>query len=218
MHGVIVASGKLTWYIARSSGLVAWAVMTSSVVLGLATAARLIRRKGAPAWMLELHKFLGILTLSFTAIHVAALVADNFVHFGWTETLVPLTSSWRRWGVGWGVTGMYLLAAVEISSWMMQRIPRRIWYAIHLASIPMLAMTTAHGLMTGADRASLVVQWVCLTSIMLSVFTVTFRALSPRKVRKAAAKAARAATPKPLPPPDSGRRLADELHPPSLVP
>ena len=82
----------------------------------------------------------------------------------------------------------------------------------------MLAMTTAHGLMTGADRAGLVVQWLCLTSIMLAVFTITFRALSPSNVRKAAAKAARPPTPKPLPPPEPGRRLSDELHPPSLVP
>ena len=187
MFGVVVAAGKLPWFVARSSGLVAWAVMTASVCLGLATAARLIRRKGAPAWMLELHKFFGLLTVVFTVVHLLGLVADTYTKFGFGEILVPLASKWRPWAVAGGVVAIYLLIAVEISSWLMKRLPRRVWHAIHLLSLPMFVLTTVHGLMSGADRGSLIVQWLCLTGLVLAVFTTVFRALSPRKARRTAA-------------------------------
>ena len=50
--------------------------------------------------MLELHKFLGLLTLVFTAVHLLGLVADTYTKFGFTEILVPLASKWRPWAVG----------------------------------------------------------------------------------------------------------------------
>ena len=49
---------KLSWYVARSSGLVAWALVTASIVWGLALSSRLIRRRGVPAWLLALHRYL----------------------------------------------------------------------------------------------------------------------------------------------------------------
>ena len=78
---------KLSWYAARSSGLVAWAVVTASIVCGLVVSTRLIRRKGVPAWFLDLHKFLGTLSVLFVAVHLFALWADNFVYFGPTRAV-----------------------------------------------------------------------------------------------------------------------------------
>ena len=77
-----VVDSKLSWYAARSSGLVAWAVITAGIVLGLMVSTRLIRSKGVPAWCLDLHKFLGTLSVLFVAVHVFALWADNYVYFG----------------------------------------------------------------------------------------------------------------------------------------
>ena len=95
---------KLAWYAARSSGLVAWAVVTASIVCGLVVSTRLIRRKGVPAWFLDLHKFLSTLTVLFVAVHLLALWADDFVYFGPRELFVPMASSYRpgRGGLGPG--------------------------------------------------------------------------------------------------------------------
>jgi predicted ferric reductase len=86
-----VLNSQLSWYAARASGLVAWAIVTLSILWGLALSTRLLRRKGVPAWLLDLHKFLGTLSIVFVAVHVAALVADNFVYFG--ESRRPTSSS-----------------------------------------------------------------------------------------------------------------------------
>jgi hypothetical protein len=85
---------QLSWYAARASGLVAWALVTASIVWGLALSTRIVRRRGASAWLLDLHKFLGTLSLVFVGVHLLALWADNYVYFGPRELFVPMGSEW----------------------------------------------------------------------------------------------------------------------------
>jgi predicted ferric reductase len=174
-------NGKLSWYAARASGLIAWAVVTLSILWGLALSTRLIRRKGVPAWLLDLHKFLGTLSIVFVAVHVLALWADNFVYFGPRELFVPLASSWRPVAVAWGIAATYLVVAIQITSWMMKRLPRKLWHSVHLMSIPMFVLATVHGFSSGADNKNLVVQWLALTGGLLVFLLVTFRLLAPRR-------------------------------------
>ena len=188
-------NAKLSWYVARSSGLVAWAVATLSILWGLALSTRFIRRRGVPAWLLDLHKFLGTLTIVFVAVHIAALVADNFVYFGARELFVPFASPWRPGAVAWGIAATYLLVAIQLTSWMMRKLPRKLWHTIHLTSIPMFVSATVHGFTSGADNRDLAVQWVALTGCLLVFLLVTFRLLAPsRAARPARAAPARAAT------------------------
>jgi predicted ferric reductase len=181
---------QVTWYTARASGLVAWAVLTASLAVGLALSSRLVRRRGAPAWLLDLHRFLGTLTVVFVVVHLVALWADSFVYFGPRELFVPLASAWRPGAVAWGVAGLYLLAAIQLTSWLMPWLPRRLWHTIHLSSLALFVMATVHGFASGADRANLAVQWVALSFGVIVVFLVVFRVTGPRR----AARAARTAT------------------------
>ena len=57
---------------------------------------------------------LGGLAVMFTAIHLAALVADSYVHFGLADLTVPFASSWQPGAVALGVVAMWLLLAVEV--------------------------------------------------------------------------------------------------------
>ena len=181
-----VVSSKLTWYAARSSGLVAWAVVTASIVWGLAVSTRIIRKKGVPAWCLDLHKFLGTLSIVFVAVHLLALWADNFTYFGPRELFVPMASAWRPGAVAWGVVALYLLVAIQLTSWTMRKLPRRVWHAVHLTSFPMFAFATVHAFTTGADNTNMAVQWVALTGGLFVIFLTNFRLLAPRRSRRAA--------------------------------
>src|SRR5512140_2901798 len=75
---------KLWWYVARAGGVVALVLASLSVVWGTALSSRLTRRP-RPAWMLDLHRFLGGLTVTFVAVHIAGLVADSYTHWGWAD-------------------------------------------------------------------------------------------------------------------------------------
>ena len=179
-------SPKLAWYTARASGLVAWAVVTASILWGLAVSTRLIRRKGVPAWLLDLHKFLGTLSVLFVAVHLVALWADNYVSFGPRELFVPMATNWRPGAVAWGIVATYLLVAIQLTSWSMRRLPRRLWHTVHFTSVPMFVLATVHGFASGADNKNLAVQWAALSGGLLVVFLVTFRLLAPRRAARRA--------------------------------
>ena len=108
-------TSQLWWYLARSGGLVAWALLSASVLWGLALSTRILGPRPRPNWILDLHRFLGGLAVVFTGLHVVGLVLDSYVDFGLTELLVPMASSYRPGPVAWGVAALYLLVAVEIT-------------------------------------------------------------------------------------------------------
>ena len=176
-----VVSSKLSWYAARASGLIAWAVVTASILWGLAVSTRLIRRKGVPAWCLDLHKFLGTLSLLFVAVHIVALWADTFVYFGPRELFVPMASKWRPGPVAWGIAATYLIVAIQLTSWAVRKLPRKLWHMVHLSSFLMFVFATVHGFTAGADNMNLAVQWGALTGGLLVIFLLTFRFLVPRR-------------------------------------
>jgi predicted ferric reductase len=189
-------SQKLWWFTARSSGLVAWAVCTASILWGLALSTRLVRRRGAPAWLLDLHRFLGLLSIVFTAVHIAALYLHSHweyksIPFGPGQLFVPFASKYRPAAVAWGIAAFYLLVAIQISSWLMRYIKRKVWHTIHLSSFAMFVAATLHGFQSGSDRGNALIQWAALTSCGFVAFLVFFRMLAPKKAQLAEERAAR---------------------------
>jgi DMSO/TMAO reductase YedYZ heme-binding membrane subunit len=146
-----------------------------------------VRKRGVAAWLLDLHRFLGTLTLVALGVHLTALVADNFLYFGPRELLVPFASAWRPAAVAWGIGATYLLVAIQVTSWMMRRLPRRLWHRIHLMSFVVFGASTVHAFQSGSDAGNTLVQWLALTGTTLVVFLVLFRLLAARSARPAAA-------------------------------
>jgi len=183
-------SEQIWWYTARSSGIVALVLVTASVVWGLLFSTRLLQGRPSPKWLLSLHRYLGGLSVAFTAVHVAALVADSYVEFGLSEIFVPMASQWQPGPVAWGVVGMYLLAAVEITSLLMRRLPRRLWRWIHLSSYALFWLAIVHGATAGTDAGEALYVTGSRAAILLVAFLSAYRSLTKRRVRKRAARPA----------------------------
>lgn len=180
-------NAQMTWYIARAAGLVAWALTTAAVIWGLALSTRIAGRRPPPAWLADLHRFLGGLAVTFTAVHVVALLADDWVQFDVVDVLVPFAAQWRPSAVAWGVVALYLLAAVELTSLLRRRVPTRWWRAIHLASLPLFAAGTVHLLAAGTDAAAPWVRAAVLLAVTTVVYLTAARVLSPpRRGRRSA--------------------------------
>src|SRR5262249_19684751 len=154
-HGCGLMTDQVWWYTARAGGIVAWVLLALSVLWGLALSTKALGQRARPNWLLDLHRFLGGLALVFTGVHVVAIMADSYVHFGLVEVLVPFTGTWHPAAVAWGIVGLYLLAAVEITSLLRRRISKRVWRATHFLSFPLFAVTTVHALSAGTDAATL---------------------------------------------------------------
>ena len=142
---------KIPWYVARSGGIVAWALILLTIVWGLLLATRVLGRRPTPAWLLSLHRYLGALAVAFVAVHVGGVLLDSYTNFGITDVLIPFTGSWHPLAVAWGIVGMYLLAAIEVTSLLRNRMSKKAWHAVHLLSYFLFAMTTVHMLTAGTD-------------------------------------------------------------------
>jgi DMSO/TMAO reductase YedYZ heme-binding membrane subunit len=158
--------------------MVAWGLLAASLVWGVMLATRLVTYRRRPAWLLDLHRWLGALALIFTGVHLATLVADNYVTFRLSDLLIPGASEWHPLAVAWGVIGLYLLVAVEVSSLMMKRLPRRVWRWIHLTSYVLFWLVSIHAATAGTDTGNLAYRGFALVIVTAVVFVAVYRTLA----------------------------------------
>lgn len=191
-----VIAPELWWYVARATGLVAWGLAVGSLLLGLALATRALGPKPKGPWLLDLHRWTGGLSVVFTAAHVGALIADSYVAIDVVDALVPFASGWRPGAVAWGVLALWLLLAVEVTSLLMKRLPKRVWRTVHLSSYLVAVAATLHGVTAGTDVGHPAVAWTVLSSIAAATFFVAYRRLAPAKpARRIPARPPRSAIP-----------------------
>jgi predicted ferric reductase len=173
---------KLAWYISRAGGLVSWAVVTASIIWGLALSTRLVSKRGAPAWLLDLHRYLGALSLVFTAIHIVSLPFDNYAHISIMELLVPFQSVARSGyapePIAWGVVAFYLVVAIQLTSWIKKYLSRRVWHSIHLLSMPLFVVATVHGFKAGTEKNNRFIIWSSIVGGVIFFFLLLFRIFS----------------------------------------
>lgn len=144
---------QIWWYTSRSAGITAWVLLSASVLAGMSMSSR-DSRQLPQGWPIDLHRFLSTLSLVFLSVHMAALVPDNFVEFGWAEIFIPLASTWQPWAVAWGVVAFWLVVAVEVTSLLRRRIPNRVWRMVHFSSFLVWISSTVHLFLAGTDVGS----------------------------------------------------------------
>ena len=142
---------SLLWYVARSSGFVAWGALAFSVIWGLLMSTKILGRRARPAWMLDLHRYLGALALTFTGVHVAGIVFDTYAKIGLVSALVPFADKRTTIPLALGIVSLYMLAAVELTSLARRHLNRVLWRRVHLLSFPLFLFSTLHALAQGTD-------------------------------------------------------------------
>jgi DMSO/TMAO reductase YedYZ heme-binding membrane subunit len=173
------------WYLARATGLVAWVLLVASLVWGVLLATRALKPADRPAWLLGVHRALSGGAVVTTALHLVALAADTYVHFGWAELFVPFASPWKRGAVAVGVAAFWLLVAVQATSLAMKRLPKRWWRAVHLTSYAMVWSVTVHAGLAGTDASNRVYQVVALALTIAAVTAALLRVLLGRHATSA---------------------------------
>jgi predicted ferric reductase len=171
--------------------MVAWALLTLSVCWGLFISTKAVAKASSPAWLLDLHRYLGGTAVLFTALHLAGLAADNYVTFGWADMFIPMATSWKPGAVAFGIVGLYLLLAIEGTSLAMKRMPRRLWRAVHHTSLVLYFVATYHALAAGTDKQNQVFRIAALASINIVMFLTIVLILAARKAKLGSARPAR---------------------------
>ena len=136
-----------------------------------------------PAWLLDLHRALGALSVVFLLTHIGALVADNYVHFDVVDLLVPFASEWKTWQVALGVFAFWGLVVVEATSLAMKRLPKRLWRGIHFTSYATFVLTSLHGIFAGTDASSRMYVATSVITTTALVLALSYRIITRRSVR-----------------------------------
>lgn len=173
------------WYLTRASGIIAWLMMTATVIWGILLSSKAFANRRSPVWLLALHRWLAGLMLSFLAIHLVALVADSYVSFDVVDLTIPYASDWKPGAVALGVIAMWLLIAVQVTSLAMRRLPRRFWRIVHLSSYVAFWLTSMHAAFVGTDTTSPIYEVGAAASILAVAWALMYRLANRRAVRRA---------------------------------
>jgi len=159
------------WYVTRTSAILAWTLMTLSVMWGVLLSTRVLRKVDDASRLQDLHRYLGGVSLFMLALHMVSLMLDGWLHFSALELLVPFESSYRPLGVAVGILAFYLLIAVYGSSLIRDRLPQKFWKGLHYANYAAVIAVAFHAGLAGTD----VGKWwyVTLSSVLLCLTAVS---------------------------------------------
>jgi predicted ferric reductase len=171
------AGARVYWHMARSAGMVAYLSLWGSVLWGLMVTNKVLDGAVKPLITFEMHQFLSILALAFSGFHAFILLGDRYIRFGLAELLIPFRSPYEPLWVGLGVLSMYLVAVLVVSFYVRRRIGHRAWRLLHYASFFGWVMATLHGLLSGSDSGTLVMQAIYFAATASVGFLLTYRIL-----------------------------------------
>lgn len=180
-----VAPDPGAWlFVASASGLLAWALLSASVLGGLLVSARLTRGS-ARQWTQGLHEFIGALAVVFTVVHVAAVPAAPQLGIGLRQLLVPFTRLGNPVAQGCGVLAAYFLIAVMLTSWAQALLPWRWWRRVHVLTFPLWVLASVHTVLASGGTARPAVRWAGLVVGVVVLVLIRIRLLPPRATHPA---------------------------------
>jgi sulfoxide reductase heme-binding subunit YedZ len=183
------------WLASRASGLVALALISLSVGIGLAMAGKAFRRPGLSRTLMGVHEHAALAGLVAIAVHGITLLGDKWLHPGPVGIAVPFAMEYKPLWTGLGIVGGYLAAALGLSFYMRRRIGVRRWRALHRATLLVYVLGVAHTLGAGTDASTPWLQALLVLTGAPILFLTLVRLLpapAPAAVRQTAGGAPRA--------------------------
>ena len=177
------------WYVTRASAIIAWALMVISVIWGILLATRVMKPKDNPSWLLDLHRWLSGLSVVFVGIHMASLFIDKYAAFTLQDLFIPFHSQYQKiaslggWPIALGVICTYILIAVQVTSLMMKKLPRKYWKAIHYSSYALVLLVSFHAGWSGTDVRAWAYRITALVLITLTTVALIVRILNPKSAK-----------------------------------
>ena len=188
----------LPWLISRASGVIALALVSLSVSLGLAMATGSLRRPGLKRKAARLHEHLALCALGAIALHGLALLGDGWLRPGLRGITVPFALHYRPIYTGLGIIAGYLAVLLGPSFYLRRRIGPARWRKLHRLTIAIWFLAAVHTVGAGSDAARPWLRLIVVTPIAPILYLFVLRL----RTQPGAAKRARSGMP-------TGRKPAD---------
>ncbi|HEY5333715.1 MAG TPA: ferric reductase-like transmembrane domain-containing protein [Solirubrobacterales bacterium] len=180
------------WLASRAAAIVAFVLITVSVVLGLLMASKLTSRPGLKRNLVKVHEQVALAALVAIGAHGVLLLGDAWLKPGITGITIPFTLEYRPVWTGMGILAGYLALVLGPTFYWRRKIGARRWRQIHRATVVVFVLAVAHSLGSGTDGASTWFRVLVLGSaaVVLILFVLRYAQRAPK----------RTAPPRPVPP------------------
>jgi sulfoxide reductase heme-binding subunit YedZ len=200
----------LWWLVSRASGIVALVLVSLSVTIGLAMAAKVLRRPGAKRSLLKAHEHIALAALLAIATHGVSLLGDRWLKPGWSGITVPFAIGYRPQYTGLGIIGGYLALLLGPSFYLRRLIGARRWRKVHSLIALTWLLSVVHALGAGSDARRMWLRAVVLAPSIPIAYLIALRLLkSSSAPAKAAQRSADASLRTPSEKPRNHRALID---------
>lgn len=162
----------LTWLMLRTTGIVAIAVLTLSVVIGIASPA--LRNPGRRLVAISVHNAASATGVILLVGHIIFAVVDSYISISPVAVLIPGMSQWEPLWIGVGTVSLDLMLLIVLTSLNRFRAPR-VWKRVHLMSYIAIALAWVHAMFAGTDAGERPMQLAALLSLAAVGMAVVFR-------------------------------------------
>lgn len=179
-------SQHIFWIASRASGVVAIALMSFSVIIGLTMGGGLLsrfrkqtrQRTGTETRdLLRMHEYASLAALIAIAAHGLTLLGDGFLHPSFSEIVIPFQIDHRPFFTGLGVVGAYVTAALGLSYYLRDRVGVARWKQLHRWTVAGWLLAVIHVFGAGTDSGTAWLKYpmigVCWTVAVLFVLRAT---------------------------------------------
>jgi methionine sulfoxide reductase heme-binding subunit len=168
------------WLVSRASGIVAVALVSISVLIGLAMAAKHVpprRKRGVVA----LHEQVALVALVAIAVHGGSLMGDAWLRPGLAGITIPFALHYRPGFTGLGIIAGYLAVLLGPTFYLRRRIGARTWRRLHRLTPLIWMLAAVHTLGSGSDASSLWLRGLVLMPVGPIVYLLMVRTFAGRR-------------------------------------
>lgn len=187
-------SSSAAWQASRAAGLVSFALLWASVIWGLLASSRPFSTGVSRAAIVDWHRILSTVALTFAGLHAAVLMLDTHAGYGIIDLVLPFAAEDSPLATAMGVVAFELGIAVAVSFRFRKHLGMRTWRALHMVAYPVFVLALAHFIAIGTDAKKPFVLGLALLSgfsvVFATAFRVIFRAENQRSQRVTSAAAA----------------------------
>lgn len=141
------------WLASRASGIVAMALLSFTVVVGLMAGGKIFA--GFKARDLQrVHEYCSLAAIAAIAAHGALLLGDQFLRPSLGDVLVPFAIDYKPVYTGLGIIAGWVTVVLGLSYYARERIGAARWRKLHRFIIVAFALSVVHVLGAGTDAVS----------------------------------------------------------------
>jgi sulfoxide reductase heme-binding subunit YedZ len=167
------------WLASRASGVVAVAMLTFTVIVGLTLGGRL--PFGVKARDLtRVHEFCSLAAIVAIVAHGALLLGDPWLAPTVTQLVVPFQLDYRSFYTGIGITAGWIAVLLGLSYYVRDQIGLQRWKTMHRFTIVAYALSVGHVLGAGTDAGEAWLEWPLLGSAGIVAVLFVMRMSSAR--------------------------------------